>query len=151
MDFEKIKQEIKDKPFIPKDYVLIKLQELKKEFEAKLEEGGYVLNVGKVLYVDKIQKYDVVSALVFNCPHPCLVYKIVDDVVYAFGLSTKLHLSSVYTIESSRIFKGNTISTTLVTLTKEEASKNFLCIFDNKREAAKAIKHVENFYKTLIK
>lgn len=151
MDIAAEKKEILAKDHVKKDYVIALLNKADAHIKNELGKTGNVVNVGKLYKPIEIKKFDIVTAMVYNCPHPCLVYKVVGDKVYAFGMTTKVNESGVFTFQQSRFFENNTLTNTLVTLTKEEAIKNFAGVFDNRRAANQGFKTIEDFYKQLLK
>lgn len=148
MNFEAIREAAISKTNIPRQYFLDILTSCEKELNTQDPE---IVTYGKVFKPETIKRYDVVMAMVHNCPHPCVVHKVRNGFVYALGLTTKEGIHNIIKVEGSRYFSNNYFSHTIVVLTEEQAIKKFVGVFDNKAVAREAFKLTELFYQKIFK
>ena len=150
MNFKDYKNQISNCQNFSKAWVNSLLDKMDSDYRQDLADCNKVVNVGKIFKPIEIKKYDIITSIVHNSPHPCLIFKIDSDFVYAISFTTTQHCRVVYEIKESRFFNGSFVTNTIVKLTKEEALKSFVGVFDNKKEANHIISLVKDFYKNLF-
>lgn len=134
-----------------------KCQSLSDKLSNSLENEGKLVNVQgigipKMTTVNTLKKYDIVYvSLLGGMPHYYLIYKVDDK--RACGLcvtSTFKESNWLHTIKNDRIFMGNFISNTLLSIELAEAKSSFVRTFEDKREAGRIFKKMTKFYETFL-
>lgn len=134
-----------------------KMQSVSDKLKSALEKEGKLVNVQgsgipKMTTVNTLKKYDIVYvSLLGGMPHYYLIYKVDDK--RACGLcvtSTFKESNWLHTIKNDRIFMGNFVSNTLLSIELAEAKSSFVRTFEDKREAGRIFKKMTKFYETLL-
>ena len=148
-DFQKIRDEFKGKTFVKREEVLRLIQSFETSIKQKAAQDGNIITIGKIYKPSTIRRYDVVVAMVFNCPHPCLVYHTDAHYIYAIGLTSKQNNNCIYEITQSRFFNKRFATFTTIRLTHEQALNQFACVFDNENEADAIFLELKTIYNNL--
>jgi hypothetical protein len=89
-----------------------------------------------------LKKGDIIKAMGGWKVRPCVVIKVDKDIVYAIPLSTTedgINLCEA----NSRFLTENYFSKSIISVTKENALKNFVGVYDNPKNLNEAIKKVK--------
>lgn len=150
MNFEKLRAEFKEKQFVKKEDVF----NLINNFQTKLKDvasgNNCVVTVGKVYRPKQLKKYDLISAMVYSCPHPCIIFKTDENYVYAFGITSTLNNNVVCEIKDSRFFEGKYLTNTIVKVSTKEALNNFVGVFDNTQLAEAMFSVIKQEYNNIF-
>lgn len=134
-----------------------KMQSVSDKLANALENEGKLINIQgsglpKMTTVNTLKKYDIVYvSLLGGMPHYYIIYKVDDK--RACGLcvtSTFKESNWLHTIKNDRIFMGNFVSNTLLSIELAEAKSSFVRTFEDKREAGRIFKKMTKFYETLL-
>lgn len=104
----------------------------------------------KYVTLKKIAKGDILSLNLGGITHPGIVWKIRDNICYCLTMSTTEALHNLHKIENSRLF-SDFITKTVVEVKMEHAMKQFVTVFDNRKELITIFAKAKEYYKTLIK
>lgn len=112
------------------------------------DKMGVTTSRSNISTPDDIRVGDVFSS-VFTA-HPALIISVNEDSVTAVVMSTKEATHSIYQIKSSRFFRGNYITYTIINHTIEGARAKYLGYMDNKGEIKHIMKLLKAKYKQVL-
>lgn len=141
---------VKHKPAVSKDYFLGVLNKVEQMYTNEMANKDRVINVGKIYKPLDIKRYDIVTNMVCNQPHPCIVYKVTEQYVYTISFSTTDAPHNVYKLAKSRIFGTSWLTNTVVRMSHEDAVARFVGIMDNKKEADAGFAAIKKLYKDIF-
>lgn len=148
-------EELPKKPTFSNKEVVSKLQALNSAMEQSMEKDGtlVVLKGGKINKVDQIKRYDIVYISVLGgIPHYLMVDKVIDDKVYCVCFSsTKKDYFILHEVENDRILSGSYVTNIYFCLSLDECKKNFIRVYEDKREALRIFNKIKSYYKTIFK
>ena len=99
----------------------------------------------------KIEAGDIVLFNISGQNHPCVIFKKIENTCHGIVLSTKDHEHHfIANIENSRLYYRSKFTSTVVSMTEEQAKNNFVAIFDSPRELKKAVKLIKEKFKNIL-
>lgn len=154
-EIKQLLEELPKKPTYSSKEMLSKIQALSSAIESSMENDGslVVLKGGKTHKVDELKRYDIVYISVLGgIPHYLMVDKVIDEKVYCVCFSsTKKDYLILHEVEKDRILYGSYVTNTYFCLSLDECKKNFIRVYEDKREALKIFNKIKSYYKTIFK
>lgn len=109
-----------------------------------------ISNLKKIRYTEVIKKYDILYMQTMQGAHYVLCHKVKDNIVYGLVLTSKQECHNLMEIKEDRFFNGNFITKAYLCWDIETARKNFVRVYESRKEADQAFKQVKSFYKTIL-
>jgi hypothetical protein len=153
IDWQKYRKLTHDKKDgkISKSFVYDILGKIENDLIHEAENEHRVINVGKIYKPDQLAKYDVVTTMVCNSPHPAIVFELDDAFAYVMACSSTEGPHVIHTFKESRLFRNTFATNTIVRLPRKTALNNFVGIFDSVKEADIVFAKLTDLYANLFK
>lgn len=135
-----IRDDVKGKTHIPKDWLLKQLDIIKSRTIHEFKDKIQYYNSTKILKPDNINRYDIVYAGIGGIPHPVLIFKTKGEYCYGIIISSTDGSHCLTKIEGSRYFKDACATITMIKEKEEVLLDKWIGVFDNKKEADRIIK-----------
>jgi len=148
-----IKGELASKPTWSSKELTTKLQSISNKITETLEDEGKIVSVSssKKYTVSVLKKYDIVYVSAIGVPHYFMVHRIVGEIVYGVIFTTKTHDHFfLHTVKGDRIFEGNVVSNTYLSISKDLALKSYIRVYEDKKEAEEIFRKLKAHYRTLF-
>jgi hypothetical protein len=148
--FNNLKNELQQKS-CNKNEIEAKVFNLRDKLKLELQTNGRITNtvIQKKTEVAELKKYDVVYCDTFATSHYLVVYKVKDNRVFCCPITSK-EKHSIHQIKNDRVFYNNYISKGTVEYDLEECRKNFVRVYENKREMDLIFKKIKDYYKGIF-
>jgi hypothetical protein len=148
-----IKGELASKPTWSAKELAPRLQSISHKLTEKLENDGKLMTVSssKKYKVSGLKKYDVIYVSAIGVPHYFMVHKVIGEVVYGVIFTTKTHEHFyLHTVKGDRIFEGNVVSNTYLSISKDMALESFVRVYEDKKEADEIFRKLKGHYRKLF-
>lgn len=136
----------------------------KEEILAKLDQGSYnrqqVIDIINQIKVNKatprvIRKGDVYIDT-YGKKRPCVVFKVEGEIAYSLPLSTTKDIMNICESSGCRFlnYSGEQVcyfGRGIITAHVERVKEKFICVYDNPKDLAKAIREMKNSMKQILK
>jgi heptaprenylglyceryl phosphate synthase len=123
-----------------------KIKSVKQSITDTLSNNGQieVTTTSKSFKVETIKKYDIIYVSILgSIPHYCLVYKVIDNLVWYAVITSKEKEFIVHTIKNDRTFQNSFVSNLFFCISKETACESFVRVFESKSEADVIFKNIK--------
>lgn len=108
-----------------------------------------IFESSKNYHPNVIKKGDVVYSRTLLISHPTIVFRVEKEYIYALMLTTK-EKHSIAQVTGSRIYNDSFYTYNIIRLTKEDALRYWIGIFDNMRELRLVLKQLKTFYNKIL-
>ena len=149
------REKLKQKAEWKKEAVLIEYDKFSKVVSEGLkkvqQQTGTAPQVDRKRFkVDTMKKCDVVYIQTFTSTHYMLVHKVDGDTCHGVIISSKDKAHSMHEIQKDRAFLGNFATNSYMSSDLDEAKKQYVKVYENRREVDEIFRKVKKYYKDLL-